>query len=100
MCVFRVDCSGWIVGNPEIEISEPTRRKSLIWWPPRSSGRMLATALPLLSGRFPLAVTFGVDLLLSPRQHILRCDVAGGAVQTDVVVMLHVAFDQMPSLFQ
>src|SRR4051794_18776587 len=61
---------------------------------------MLATALPLLSSRFQLAVAFGVDLLLPPRQYILRCDVAGGAVQTNVIVAVHVAFDQMAPLFQ
>jgi hypothetical protein len=35
---------------------------------------MLAATLPLLSGRFQLAVAFCVDLLLPTRQHILRCD--------------------------
>jgi hypothetical protein len=48
-------------------------------------------ALPLLSGRFPLAITFGVDLLLATRQHILRCDIACSTVQADVVVILHIA---------
>ena len=42
---------------------------------------------------FQLAVAFCVDLLLTPRQHVLRRDVAGGTVQADVVVMLHVASD-------
>jgi hypothetical protein len=41
-----------------------------------------------------------VDLLLTPRQHVLRCDVAGGAVQADVVVMLHVPLGQTPRIVQ
>ena len=32
-----------------------------------------------------------MDLLLPPRQHVLRRDVANGAVQTNIVVMLDVA---------
>ena len=52
------------------------------------------------SGGFQLAVAFRVDLLLTPRQHILRRDVADGTVQADVVVMLHVALDQTPCIFQ
>lgn len=62
-----------------------------------SSGRMLAATLPLLSGRFQLAVAFCVDLLLPA---YLRRDVAGGAVQADVIVVVHVAFDQTPCIFQ
>jgi hypothetical protein len=56
--------------------------------------------LALLPGGFQLAVAFRVDLLLTPRQHVLRRDVAGGTVQADVVVMLHVALDQTPCTFQ
>ena len=37
-----------------------------------------AADLPLLSGRFQLAVAFGVDLLLTTRRHILRRDAAKG----------------------
>ena len=33
----------------------------------------------------------GTDLLLTPGEHVLRRDVAGCAVQADVVVMLDVA---------
>ena len=54
----------------------------------------------MLSGGFQLAVAFRVDLLLTARQHVLRRDVAGGTVQADVVVMLHVALDQTPRIFQ
>jgi hypothetical protein len=38
----------------------------------------LAAILALLSGGFQLAVVFRVDLLPTPRQHILRRGVAGG----------------------
>jgi hypothetical protein len=55
--------------------------------------------LALLSGGFQLAVAFRVDFLLTPRQHVFRRDVAGGTVQADVVVMLHVDLDQTPRGF-
>ncbi|MBV9679701.1 MAG: hypothetical protein JO185_25415, partial [Acidobacteriaceae bacterium] len=71
-----------MVDKPEVEVSDTDLAQKPDLVDPRSLSRLLATALPLLSSRFPLAVTFGVDLLLPPRQHILRCDVAGGAVQT------------------
>jgi hypothetical protein len=45
--------------------------------------------LTLLSGGFQLAVAVSLDLLLTSRQHVLRRDMAGGTVQADVVVMLH-----------
>ena len=53
-------------------------------WPLRSSSGLLAANLPLLSGGFHLPVAFGVDLFLPTREHILRRDEAGGAVQPDV----------------
>jgi len=56
--------------------------------------------LALLSGGIQLAVAVGIDLLLTPRQHILRRDVAGGTVQADVVVMLHITLYQAPCNFQ
>jgi hypothetical protein len=69
-------------------------------WLLRSSRGLLAVTLALLSGGFQLAVAFRVDFLLTPGQHVLRRDVARGTVQADVVVMLHVALDQTPRLFQ
>src|SRR5579863_2191489 len=56
--------------------------------------------MALLSGGFQLAVAFRVDLMLTPRQHVLRRDVASSTVQADVVVTLHVALDQTPRIFQ
>jgi len=50
-----------------------------------SSRGLLAVTLALLCGGFQLAVAFRVDFLLTPRQHILRRDVADGTVQADVV---------------
>ena len=66
----------------------------------RSSRGLLAVTLALLSGGFQLAVALRVDLLLTPRQHVLRRDVAGGTVQALVVVTLYVALDQTPRIFQ
>src|SRR5689334_8243244 len=56
----------------------PTERES-------SSG-LLPTNLPLFPGDLQLPVPFRVDLLLPPRQHVLRRDVANGAIQTNIVV--------------
>ena len=49
----------------------------------------LATILPLLPCRFQLPIPLGLNLLLIPGEHVLRRDVADGAVQTDVVVMIY-----------
>jgi len=59
--------------------------------PKALSRSLLPTNLPLLSRRLQLPVPLGVDLLLTPGDHVLRRDVANRAVQTDVVVMLDVA---------
>jgi hypothetical protein len=48
---------------------------------------LAATNLPLLLRRLQLPVVLRVDLLLPPRQHVLRRDVARGAVQADVIVV-------------
>jgi hypothetical protein len=68
--------------------------------PLHSSRGLLAATLTLLSGGFQLAVAFCVDLMLTSRQRVLRRDVAGGTVPADVVVMLYVAPDQTPCIFQ
>src|SRR6516165_4734890 len=49
-----------------------------------------ATNLPLLPHHLQSPVALKVDLLLKPREHVLRRDVACGAVQSDIVVMVHV----------
>ena len=64
-----------------------------------SRGR-LATNLPLLPRRLQLSISVGVDLLLTPGEHVLRRDVADRTVQADVVVMLDVALHQTPRIFQ
>src|SRR5262249_38524462 len=64
---------------------EATRGTCPIWWP--LALQAAAAALALLSGRFQLAVAFCVDVPLPPRQHILRRDIAGGALQADVIVV-------------
>src|SRR5690348_14103469 len=42
----------------------------------------------------------GVDLPLTPGEHVLRGDVVNRAVQSNVVVMLDVTLHQTPSIFQ
>src|ERR1017187_4635020 len=66
----------------------------------RSSRGLPAATLPLSPGRFQLSISLSMDLLLPPRQHVLRRDVADGTVQTDVVVVLDVALHQTPRIFQ
>src|ERR1019366_2835441 len=56
--------------------------------------------LALFSGLLQLPISLGMDLSLTPGKHILRRDVADGAVQADVVVMLHVALHQSSRVFQ
>ena len=51
----------------------PTSR----WLAPSLFTRLAGGTLALLSGGFQLAVAFRVDLLLTPRQHVLR---RGGAL--------------------
>ena len=54
----------------------------------RSSHGLLPTSLPLFSRLLQLPIPLGMDLLLTPGEHVLRRDVADGTVQADVVVML------------
>src|SRR5262249_27632710 len=65
-----------------------------------TSGGLLSTNLPLLPRRLQLPVALRVDLLLSPRQRVLRRDIARCTVQSDTVVMLDVALHQTPRIVQ
>ncbi len=64
-----------------------------------SRGR-LAAILLLFPRRLQLPIPLGLDLLLMPGEHVLRRDVADGAVQTGVVVMLYVTLNQTPRILQ
>jgi hypothetical protein len=50
--------------------------------------------LPVFSRRFQFPIPVDLNLLLASGQPILRCDIADGTVQADVVVMLDVALNQ------
>ena len=65
-----------------------------------ASSGLLAMNLPLLPRRLQLAVALRVDLLLPPRQHVLRRMVARGAVQSDVVVVVHASAYQTPCIIE
>src|ERR1039458_4039244 len=65
-----------------------------------TSRGLLAAILPHFPGRLQLPVALRVDLLLPPRKHILRRDVTGGAVQADVVVVVHVSAHQTPCIIE
>jgi hypothetical protein len=54
----------------------------------RSSRSLLASSLALFSRLLQLQIPLGMDLLLTPGEHLLRRNVAGSAVRTDIVVML------------
>jgi hypothetical protein len=61
---------------------------------------LLAANLPLLPSRLQLPVPLSVDFLLPPSEHVFRRDVARGAVQTDVVVVVHVSAYQTPAIIE
>ena len=48
----------------------------------------------------PASDPLGLNLLLMPGEHVSWRDVADGAVQTNVVVMLHVTLHQTPRIFE
>ncbi len=64
------------------------------------SRSLLPTNLTLFSRLLQLPIPLGVDLRLTPGEHVLRCDVANRAVQADVIVMLDVALHQTPCIVQ
>ena len=59
-----------------------------------------ATNLPLFPGFLQLPIALRVDLLLASGEHVLRRDLARGAVQPDVVVMVHVSAYGTPCIIQ
>jgi len=65
-------------------------------FPMRPAGGESAVAAELL----PTCGSVRRNHLLASRLHVLPRDVAGGTVQADVVVVLHVALDQTPCIFQ
>jgi hypothetical protein len=64
------------------------------------SYRSLAAVLPLFPRRLQFPIPLGVNLLRMPGEHVLRRDVADGAVQTHVVAMLDVTFNETPRIFE
>jgi len=51
------------------------------------SSRLLAAPLPMFPRGFQLPIPLGLDLRLMPGEHVLRRDVARGAVQVDAEMM-------------
>jgi hypothetical protein len=56
-----------------------------------TSSGLPTTNLPLLPRRVQLPIALRKDLLLPPRQHAHRRNIADGAVQPDLVVVANVA---------
>jgi hypothetical protein len=83
-----------MVGKREVEPPHPHAQGGAI----RTSSGLLAANLPLLPRRFQFPVPHRVDLLLPPSQHVLRRDVARGAVQAHVVVVVNVSAYQTPGI--
>jgi hypothetical protein len=54
----------------------------------------------LFPRRLRLPITLILNLLLPPGEHVLRRDVANGAVQTNVVVMLYITLKHPPGIFE
>ena len=67
---------------------------------PNVSRSLLSANLPLFSRHLQLPIPLGVDLPLTPGEHVLRGDVANRAVQANIVVMLDVALHQTPRIVQ
>ena len=65
--------------------------------PPRGP---LAAILPLFPRRVQFPIPLGLNLLLMPGEHVRGRDVADGAVQTHVVVMLWVTPHQTKRIFE
>src|ERR1700722_3311214 len=61
---------------------------------------LLAPILPLFPRRFQPPISLGLNLLLMPSEHVLWREIADGAVQTHVVVMVYVTLNQTPRIFQ
>ena len=72
----------------------------IVEWPQRVSRSLLPTNLPLFSRHLQLHIPLGVDLLLTPGEHVLRRDIANRAVQAGVVVIIDVALHQTPRIVQ
>ena len=64
-----------------------------------TSSGLLPTNLPLLPRLLQLLISLGVDLSLAPGEHVPWRDVADGAIQTGIFVMLDITFHQMPGIF-
>src|SRR5215471_10341792 len=61
---------------------------------------LLPAKLPLPTGLFQLAIARSMDFGLLSDEHVLRCHIADRAVQTDGVVVIHVALYQAPPIFR
>ena len=85
-----------IVGYPEvIPFTRVSGRVLFV-----SSRGLLTTNLALFPRLLQPPIPRGMDFLLTPGEHLLRRDVADGAVQANVVVMLDIALYQSPRIFQ
>ncbi len=82
--------TSWI-GLPNVVLAMPTYHDqkdvgtNQMLFDQRSSRGRLATNLPLLPRRLQLPIPVGVDLLLTPGEHVLRRDVADRTVQAWVM---------------
>jgi hypothetical protein len=66
----------------------------------RSSCGPLPANLPLFLRLLQLPTSLGMDLLLTPGQHVSRTDITDGAIQADIVVMFDIALRKTPRIVQ
>lgn len=64
------------------------------------AARLSPSHLALLASLLQLAVALGVDLRLSPREHVVWPYIADGAVQPHIVVTVHIMLDEAFCIFQ
>lgn len=64
------------------------------------ASRLLPLQLALLASTLQFAVALGVDLRLSPREHIVWRYIANRAVQPHVVIAVYILLDQAFCIFQ
>src|SRR6516164_3926268 len=61
---------------------------------------LLPTNLTLFSCLLQLPIPLSRDLLLTAGEPVLRCDIANGTVQADIVAVFHIALHQPPRVLQ
>jgi hypothetical protein len=92
---YRVSYNHTVIASIATEFFLAACRSKLHWVP-----FLLASILSLLPRHLQLPITLGPNLPMVPSEYVLRRDIADRALQTDVVVMLHVTLHQTPRILE